>query len=337
MKIFAPPSRSWCSSWCSSRETAKGGKENRAEGDVRRTRAHPWHARRPIFTRRARPTPTRSLVAELSSEVAARARADAAAWPPIRRSRMLAPAASRPVPVDRRGSEYRRAMDVPAAARGGVSRGRAVSAGRDRVLRHRGRRDRAARPLRVAPRRAELRRARRGGSSVAGRARHRLARGEPAPATQRAVPRLVRARGGAAAALDAPRHFAFASRRPRRDHDGDDDCARCSDGRGTSAPRRVPTAVLGENVGALPANPGPARVDASRKGAKRVGVATLRAASADASVRALLRDAAAINARSDATRAHTSATPTNSAPRSTTRTANSARWRTLRRRASATR
>ena len=61
----------------------------------------------------------------------------------------------------------------------------------------------------------------------------------------------------------------------------------------------------GENVGALPANPGPARVDAPRKGAKRVGVATLRAASADASVRALLRDAAAINAalRRDA-RAH---------------------------------
>ena len=131
---------------------------------------------------------------------------------------------TRPVPP---GASRQARVEVSAryggsrgGVRGGVSRGRAVSAGRDRVLRHRGRRDRAARPLRVAPRRAELRRARRGGSLVAGRARHRLARGEPAPATQRAVPRLVRARGGGARGAGRPPPLRLLPRdvhiRPRR-------------------------------------------------------------------------------------------------------------------------
>ena len=108
----------------------------------------------------------------------------------------------------------------------------------------------------------------------------------------------------ALAALDAPRHFAFSLATSTSDRDGDDDRAVF---RWTWHERPPPGSDGGpsENVGALPANPGPARVDAPRKGAKRVGVATLRAASADASVRALLRDAAAINAalRRDA-RAH---------------------------------
>ena len=109
----------------------------------------------------------------------------------------------------------------------------------------------------------------------------------------------------ALAALDAPRHFAFSlATTSTSDRDGDDDRAVF---RWTWHERPPPGSDGGPvaDVGALPANPGPARVDAPRKGAKRVGVATLRAASADASVRALLRDAAAINAalRRDA-RAH---------------------------------
>ena len=58
------------------------------------------------------------------------------------------------------------------------------------------------------------------GSLVAGRARHRLARGEPAPATQRAVPRLVRARGGGARGAGRPPPLRLLPRdvhiRPRR-------------------------------------------------------------------------------------------------------------------------
>ena len=81
-----------------------------------------------------------------------------------------------------------------------------------------------------------------------------------------------------------------------------------------------------------PANPGPARVDAPRKGAKRVGALTLRAASALSPVRALLRCLVASLLALRRKHAH-EASADDLSPRSTTRTANSARWRTLRRRA----
>ena len=106
----------------------------------------------------------------------------------------------------------------------------------------------------------------------------------------------------ALAALDAPRHFAFslaATSTSARDDDDDRDRARArAVFRWTWHERPPPGSDGGPvaDVGAHPANPPPARVDAPRKGAKRVGVATLHAASADASVRVFMRDAAAINA-----------------------------------------